>query len=72
MYLPWKLSRPLQARHTHLRTYKVNLNFCVYVYYTAVEMPAISVETDVMCRDIFYAVVLLPVHPLCSYRGNVN
>jgi hypothetical protein len=43
---------------------------CVYLRYTFVVVPIVSVETQIMCMHVYHAVVLVPGDPF--YRGNLT
>lgn len=44
---------------------------CVYLRYTFVVVPKVSVETRIMCIHVYHSVVLVPGDPLRSYHGNL-
>jgi hypothetical protein len=51
---------------------------CVYLHYNILVVPAVSVETRIMCvytyvfMYVYYTLVLVPGDPLRSYRGHLN
>jgi len=63
--------RPEQSRHTHLRSYRVNVNnvcVCIYMCYTYV----VTEETRIMCVNVYYNAVLVPGDPLRSDHAVPN
>lgn len=62
--------RPEQARHTHLRSYRGNVNnicvcVCMFMCYTF----AVTEETRIMCVNVYYTAVLVPGDPLRTMQS---
>ena len=71
-------SQPGQAQYTHLRSYRGNLQN-VYVYYSFVVVPVVSVKTRIMFTYlryvwmyVYHTSVVVSGDSLRSYRGNIN